>query len=195
MKYVYAGGMTISYEILDLLCSKGEIVGHAFGYPSSLSHRSNYKSLDDLAKKYHFSLTNIKNINDPIVVNTMHQVQPDWFMVFGWSQLVNNEILSIPRIGTLGFHMTKLPEGRGRAPVAWTIIKGKCEGGVSLIWLEPEADSGPIAVQRNYTISVYDDAETVVEKVSIIARQIIRDILPNLRTGILSKIPPVDRLH
>lgn len=189
MKTVFAGGMTISRDILKLLCEAGEIPQHVFGYPPELKHRSNYRLLDDLSAQYGFPLTNLKNINDPRVAEVLQNVRPDWFMVFGWSQLVSKELLRIPRYGTLGFHMTKLPEGRGRAPVAWTLIKGKTEGGVSLIWLEPEADNGPIAVQRTYPLSIFDDAGTVVDRVNSIACRIIHDVLPDLRTGTLPRRP------
>lgn len=192
MKYIYAGGMKISAEILQVLCKAGEIPYHVFSYPPSLSHRSNYFSFDELQGRFGFPLTKTKNINDDYARKVLEDFRPDWFMVFGWSQLVSEELLRIPRYGTLGFHMTKLPEGRGRAPVAWTLIKGKTEGGVSLIWLEPEADNGPIAVQRTYPISLLDDAEIVAEKVSDLACRIIGDILPDLRSGTLPTVPQDD---
>jgi methionyl-tRNA formyltransferase len=188
MKVVFAGGMTISAQILDMLCREGEIPVHTFGYPPSLAHRSNYMSLDSLAEQYNFPLTKLKDINDLCVLNILKRVKPDWFFVFGWSQLVKKELLTIAKYGTLGLHMSNLPEGRGRAPVAWTIIKGKTEGCVSLIWLEPEADSGPIAVQRTYQISPFDDAGSVVNKVNLIACEIIKESLSDLRKGSLQKI-------
>ena len=192
MKYVYAGGMTISHRILRFLCEENDIPEYVFGYPPCLSHRSNYRALADLAKEYGFDLLEIENVNDAKVERILKEVRPDWFMVFGWSQLVKEEILRIPRYGTLGFHMTKLPEGRGRAPVAWTVIKGKKEGWASLIWLEPGADNGDIAMQRSCPISIIDDAETVIEKISDLACEIVRDVLPDLRNGRLARIPQDD---
>lgn len=189
MKIVYAGGMTISYQILELLCEEGEVPEYVFGYHPSLSYRSNYKPLDDLAQKYGFPLANLKDINDPKAYEILKEIRPDWFMVFGWSQLVKDEFLMIPRFGTLGFHMSKLPEGRGRAPVAWTLIKGKKEGAVSLIWLRSGADTGEIAVQRIFPISIFEDAETLVEKVNNLACEIIREVLNNLREGALPMFP------
>tara|TARA_B100000315_G_C14478259_1_gene541664 strand:- start:115 stop:1086 length:972 start_codon:yes stop_codon:yes gene_type:complete len=187
LKIVFAGGTSISAQILELLCEEDELPAHAYGYPPDLSHRSNYMPLENLAEKYGFPLTNVKNINDSKVHENLKSIKPDWFFVFGWSQLVKKSLLEIPKNGTLGFHMTKLPEGRGKAPVAWTVIKGKREGWVSLIWLHPEFDSGDIAVQRSYTISLFDDADTVVEKVNKLACEIIRDVLPDLRNGTLLK--------
>jgi len=181
--------MSISAQILELLCEEGELPAHAFGYSPDLSHRSNYMPLENLAEKYGFPLTNVKNINDLKVHEILKSIKPDWFLVFGWSQLVKENLLEIPQKGTLGFHMTKLPEGRGRAPVAWTVINGKREGWVSLIWLYPEADNGDIAVQRSYNISLFDDAETVVWKVNKLACEIVRDVLPDLRNGTLLKTP------
>jgi len=40
-----------------------------------------------------------------------------------------------------------LPEGRGRAPVAWTILKS-ARAAVNLFFLTDEADAGDIIAQR-----------------------------------------------
>ena len=188
MKYVFAGGMTISAELLETLCRSGHHPECAFGYPASLSHRSNYRALDTVAKRFGFPLTHTQNINATIVEKTLAEIRPDWFLVFGWSQLVKASLLSIPKFGTLGFHMTKLPEGRGRAPIAWTLVKGMTEGAVTLLWLDPGVDSGPIAAQRGFAISVLDDAEVAVGKVNRIACDLILQVLPQMKNGSLPRI-------
>ena len=42
----------------------------------------------------------------------------------GWSQLLNKEIIKLPKLGIIGSHPTELPKYRGRAPIPWTILKG-----------------------------------------------------------------------
>jgi len=52
----------------------------------------------------------------------LREHQPDWLFAVGLSQLIPQELRDIARIDAIGFHPTPLPEGRGRAPVAWTIL-------------------------------------------------------------------------
>jgi methionyl-tRNA formyltransferase len=192
MKIVLAGGMTITGQLLETLCAADAKPTHLFAYPPSLAERSNYADLEPVARQHGVPVTKAKNINDPAVKEEIARLAPDWLLVFGWSQLVHEDTLALARRGALGFHMTKLPEGRGRAPVAWTVIKGKTTGTVSLIWLKAGADNGEIAIQRDYPISLFDDAQTVVDRVAETACGVLRDAVPMLRANTLPKIPQDD---
>lgn len=183
MKYVFIGGMSISRAILHVLCSAGHKPELAIGYPTSHSHRSNYAMLEPLASEYGFSLLETNHVDTPENIKRIQAIQPDWIFVFGWSYLVGDEILATPRCGTLGLHMSPLPRGRGRAPVAWTLIKGLDQGCVSLFWLRPDADSGPIVEQRFFPVTIFDDAASLVERTTNISCQILRDVLPLLLTN------------
>ena len=189
MNIVYVGGMTVSAHILEALCQAGEVPSHVFGYPPSLSHRSSYASFDDLACEYGFPLTETENINAPDVEQIVRDAAPDWIMVFGWSQLVKQRVYQLAKHGGLGLHMSKLPLGRGRAPVPWTLIKGLSDGAVTLFWLAPGADEGDIAVQRQFEVSAFDDAHTLVERVTKIARDLVVEAIPQLRDGRLPRLP------
>src|SRR5438093_7998839 len=49
--------------------------------------------------------------------------------VVPWTQLLHREILRLLRLGCVGFHASRLPLYRGRAPVNWAIIQGEKETG------------------------------------------------------------------
>ena len=90
----------------------------------------------------------------------IEEAQPDYILVIGWSRLVADYVLTIPDMhdageeikaggrGCIGMHPSYLPVGRGRAPIPWTIIKGFTTTALSVFFLEPEADSGPIIAQH-----------------------------------------------
>lgn len=189
LQYCFAGGMSVSHRILEDLCEVGYPPLYAFGYPPELSHRSNYQSLDDLAHKWGFPLFNTKDINSPHLIGILEELRPDWFLVMGWSQLVQDSSLALQKKGTLGFHMSRLPEGRGRAPVAWTLIKGLDEGWATLQWLKPGVDDGDIALQDKIPVTPFDDAETLVAKFNDLAAKMMLEAVPRMLDGSLPRIP------
>jgi methionyl-tRNA formyltransferase len=58
------------------------------------------------------------------------------------------EIVEAPRRGSLCFHPSLLPRFRGGAALAWQIILGEEESGVTVFQPDAGVDTGPIVVQR-----------------------------------------------
>jgi methionyl-tRNA formyltransferase len=88
------------------------------------------------------------------LADRIRATRPAYILVIGWSHLVGEDILSIPRSGCIGMHPTMLPTGRGQAPIPWTIIKGGATTALSVFFLVADADAGPIIAQ--YELDVRD---------------------------------------
>ena len=58
------------------------------------------------------------------------------------------EIVDAPRHGSLCFHPSLLPRFRGGSALAWQIIQGEKESGVTVFRPDAGVDTGPIVVQR-----------------------------------------------
>jgi len=78
----------------------------------------------------------VNNVNDPEAVAAIRGFDLDWLLIIGWSQIARRPVLDATRRGALGIHPTLLPEGRGRAAIPWTLLKGLRESGVTLFQLE-----------------------------------------------------------
>ena len=189
MKWVFIGGMSISYDILETACELGHIPELVIGYPPSLSKRSNYKSFEELAEKFKFALELDSNVNSEHRITQIKALKPDWIFVFGWSQLVNAELIDSASSGALGLHVTLLPEGRGRAPIPWTLIKCLDHGGVTFFHLTTNAYDGDICAQAPFAVSLHDDAASLTARCSEIAVQIWRSLLPDLAAGRIPRHP------
>jgi methionyl-tRNA formyltransferase len=97
--------------------------------------------------------------------------------------ILPESIVDHPTHGSLCFHPSVLPAFRGGAALAWQIILGATESGVSVFRVEGGVDAGPIAVQKrgvtisstDTTASLYFDklyplgVEAMVEAVSRVA--------------------------
>lgn len=92
-------------------------------------------------------------------------------------------IVDAPRLGSLCFHPSLLPAYRGGNALAWQIIEGATESGVSVFQVDEGVDTGPIVVQKggvpiaptDSTVSLYFDklyplgVEAMVEAVEAVA--------------------------
>lgn len=124
-----------------------------------------YQSLGPLAAEQGVPFVSTSDGRLTSLAGQIRDAKPAYILVIGWSHLIGAEILSVPAVaagrasaasgefGCIGMHPTKLPQGRGQAPIPWTIIKGYEKTALTVFFLEPAADTGPIIAQ--YDLGVY----------------------------------------
>ena len=77
------------------------------------------------------------------------------------TQIVPPPVFDAPKLGSLCFHPSLLPQYRGGSAIPWQIIKGETRTGVSVFWVDPGIDTGPILLQREAAIDPDDTAATL----------------------------------
>lgn len=189
VRVVFAGGVVGSRELLRAMIRRGAMPVLAIGYDTSMRGRSGYADLGPLCDDNAIPLLRTNNINHPQIIEAVRKAKPDYLCVFGWSQMVGLDLTDIPRVGPLGMHPTRLPQGRGRAPLPWTLIKGLTESAVSLYWLNERVNAGDLADQRPFTVSIRDDAVTLYDK--IVGAQIaqLEEALPRMIARNIPRVP------
>jgi methionyl-tRNA formyltransferase len=155
--------------------------------PESMAKVSGAVDLVEIAHNTQIPVLRVRNINEPEAIEWIRAQAPDLLLVVGWTQLVNDDLLRVPKLAAIGFHASLLPKSRGRAPVNWSLINGDRVTGNTMIILEPGADSGDIIDQRTIAITDEDDCKTVYEKVGETEVDMLRKTLPMIRKGILPR--------
>jgi methionyl-tRNA formyltransferase len=149
---------------------------------------SDYYSLGPLAKQAGFPFIAFDKVTEPQVRDLLESQRPDWLFVIGLSQLVPIELRQIARIGAVGFHPTPLPEGRGRAPVAWTILKQR-QAAANLFYLTDEPDAGDIIGQRPVPVYQDDYAGDLIARTNMVFEQMVADLSPAFVVGNVPRTP------
>ena len=180
---VLAGSVSFSRVTLERLLHHGAVVGGVLGLSASKSANvSDYARLDDLALARGVPYRDFESVNAPEIIDAVRAWHPDLLFVVGLSQLVKSELLAVPAMGCVGFHPTRLPRGRGRAPVAWLVHDAAC-GAASFFLMDEGTDSGPLFVQEPFAI---DETTTSEQAISIVREAMGRALdrwLPRLLAG------------
>ena len=150
---------------------------------------SDFANFKEISKKYNVLHKQVDKINDKKNVELIRSLQPDLIFVMGWSQLLSDELIDIPKIGIIGSHPTELPKYRGRAPIPWTILKNLTQSALTFFWINPGTDEGPIENQKFFKIDQNDDASTIYKKIIDIGKDMILEDLELIESGELRKIP------
>jgi methionyl-tRNA formyltransferase len=145
--------------------------------------------LSTFAANNELPLHRVSSVNERSTKSQIKEYDPELLFVIGWSQLVDSEVLEIPSIAALGMHPAPLPRGRGRAPIAWSLIKGLDETALSFFNLVEKADAGDIIGQEPIPISIDDNATSLYQKVIKAGRRLIREYYPVFTDGTIPCVP------
>lgn len=105
--------------------------------------------------------------------------------------ILPSEIVDAPRHRSLCFHPSVLPRFRGGAALAWQIILGEQESGVTVFQPDAGADTGPILVQkRGVPIEGTDSAGSLYfEKLYPLGVEAIREAVAQVAAGTARFVP------
>jgi len=68
------------------------------------------------------------------------------------TQIVPQQVFSVPRLGSICFHPSLLPKYRGASAINWALIKGESVTGLTLFWVDQGIDTGPILLQKEVKV-------------------------------------------
>jgi len=189
MRIVVAGATVSTDQTLDALIRHGaDVVGVLQLRGESAHTVTAFSPLDELAESHGIPCATFRNINDSEIIEQVREWQPDLMFVVGLSQLVRDEMMSIPARGCVGFHPTFLPAGRGRAPLAWLTLDAQ-PGAATFFLIDEGVDSGPIFVQETFEVTPEDYASDVEQKLVSATERALDRWLPELLTGVWNPRP------
>ena len=116
-------------------------------------------------------------------------MKPEVFVVASYGKLIPGSWLEIPSKAALNVHPSLLPKYRGAAPIAWQILNGDREVGVSIAEVTKELDAGDIFTQIRIPMDSLDTAESLTQKLSELGRKALEDVLTKLEQGTLQRTP------
>ncbi len=165
MRTALIGAVRSTQVALEVMTRLGHPPAAVVTLPLDKSSRhSDFVDLRPLAEQYGIPLIETLKVNDEDTMATLRALELDYLFVIGWSQLLGQALLSLPRGGSVGYHPAALPECRGRAVLPWTILLGMTETGSSLFWVDAGTDSGDLLGQERFAVALDETASTLYEK-------------------------------
>jgi methionyl-tRNA formyltransferase len=191
MRLVWVSFDVMGRDCLAAAAEAGAEVAAVVTLPGPIDpNRSGQCSFDEIASDLGARLIETADVNAPDTIAAIREADPDLIFVVGWSQLVMDEFIGLPRHGVFGMHPTMLPRHRGRAAIPWAILSGLAKTGVTLFQIaDGTADSGPIVGQVEVPIAPDETAATLYEKVTAAHLELVREYVPKLVDGTAERTP------
>ena len=154
MRIVLIGQAAFAAQALEVLRSRGDEVIHVFAPPDAGGGRPD--PLKARALELSLPLSQPSSFRSEAAYAQFQALDADLAVMAFVTLIVPERILYAPRNKSICFHPSLLPRHRGASAIAWTLIEGDPETGVTWFWPDKGIDTGPILIQRRAPVAPND---------------------------------------
>ncbi|MBQ4581428.1 MAG: methionyl-tRNA formyltransferase [Clostridia bacterium] len=122
-------------------------------------------------------------------VEDLKSLTPDLCVTAAFGQILSQEILDIPTLGTINVHASILPRHRGSAPINWAILQGDEKVGVTTMMTDKGIDTGDMLLKAETPYIKGETAGELTVRMAELGAQLLIDTLKKLEDGSLVRIP------
>ena len=134
----------------------------------------------------------IKLRNDEEVIKEMKALEPDFIIVVAYGQILSEEVLNIPKYGSINLHASLLPKLRGAAPLNFAIMEGHKTSGSTTMLMDKGLDTGDMLLKQE--VNLHDEMN--VEELHDILSENGGDLLIKTMEGLVDgTITPIKQNH
>lgn len=145
-------------------------------------------NLEDLATRFEFPLIRAGNLNQPVAVEALRQLNADLGVVIG-TRILKPAIFSVPRLGCINLHKGAVPDYRGMPPGFWEIYDGAKTAGVTIHFVDAGLDTGDIVGTAEIPIHPLETPDTLKTKLDIEGARLLAETVSAISDGICERRP------
>ena len=206
MKIIFMGNPDFALPTLKLLCkSTGiDIVAVVSNPPKPIGRKRKLKqtAIGNYASINNLTLIEPASFFDNSLITTLESLNSDLFIVVAY-RILPDQILAIPKYGSINLHASLLPNYRGAAPIQWVLMNGEKQTGVTTFYIDTKVDYGDILLKESVEILDEDNFQTLSKKLSEVGAETIFKTINKVRSlnsepikqnkGIFKKAPKISK--
>jgi len=191
MRVVFMGTPDFAVPSLETLYTMGHEVVGVFTQPDRPKGRGNkmvMPPVKEVAMKHGTPVFQPERIKKQ-GIDDLKALAPDLCVTAAFGQILSQEILDIPRLGTMNVHASLLPKHRGAAPIAWGIVMGDQAFGITTMMTDKGMDTGDMLLKKEILRGEMETCGELTQRLAVLGAELLRETLVKLKSGTLKRIP------
>ncbi len=194
MRILVIGQAPFGRDCLQALIEQGEKVAGVITIPD-IPGAKKPNPTKELALELGLPLLQTRRLRGEEVYNWVKELAPDLLVLAFVTSFVPKEIIDLASLGGINYHPSLLPKYRGGAAIAWAVICGEKETGVSIHYIDEGVDTGDIILQESVPIGQDDTtASLYFKKLYPLGVRLVAEAVKLIREGRAPRIPQDPRL-
>jgi methionyl-tRNA formyltransferase len=121
--------------------------------------------------------------NNEEFINTLKEINPDLIVVVAYGKILPQEILDIPKYGSINVHGSLLPKYRGAAPIQWAVINGEKVTGVTTMYMGAGMDTGDMILKKEVEIGDDETTGELWDRLSKVGAELLVETVKEIENG------------
>lgn len=197
MKVVFMGTPDFAVPVLDAILKAGHEVGYVVTQPDKAKNRGKkvqFTPVKELAVTHNIEVLQPERIKEsPETMEVLKAYKPDIAVVVAYGQIIQKELLDLPKYGCVNVHASLLPKLRGASPIHHAILQGEEETGVTIMQMAEGLDTGDMLTKVSLPIDGMN-CEALHDKLAEMGANLLVDTLPMIEAGEVKPEPQDDAL-
>ncbi len=192
MKVLFYGTPEFALPALEALLRHHEVVAVVTqpDRPAGRGQRLSRSPVKVRAQQAGLPVLQPERLRDSEWPERLHTFAAEVAAVVAFGQLLPRAVLEVPTRGSINLHASLLPRYRGAAPIAWALIRGETETGLTTFLMDEGMDTGPILLQQWVPILPEETAGELAGRLSRLGADLLLKTLADL-----DQLSPVPQLH
>lgn len=182
MKVLFYGTPEFAVPTLEALLARHEVMAAVTqpDRPAGRGQRVSASAVKQLAEAAGIPVLQPARVRDPEWPERLARLGAEIAVVVAFGQILPRPVLDAPRRGSINVHASLLPRYRGAAPIAWAIIRGETETGITTFQMDPGMDTGAMLLREATAIGPGETAGELAARLSRLGAQVLLRTLDQL---------------
>ena len=184
MRILFYGTPAFALPTLDALLRRHRVVA-VITQPDRPAHRGQHLTeppVKERARAAGIPVIQPPRLRDPEWPERLTVLDADLAVVVAFGQILPKAVLAAPRRGSINVHASILPRYRGAAPIAWAIMRGETETGITTFQMDAGMDTGDMLLTAPTPIGPEETAGELSARLSRLGADVLIDTLDRLDT-------------
>jgi methionyl-tRNA formyltransferase len=189
MKILFYGTPEFALPTLEALLRHHEVVAVVTqpDRPANRGQRLTAPPVKVRAEAAGLTVLQPPRLRDPGWPERLREFGAEAGVVVAFGQILSRAVLDVPARGSINVHASLLPRYRGAAPIAWAIMRGERETGITTFQMDEGMDTGPMLLTASTPIGPEETAGELAGRLATLGAEVLVDTLARLDT--LAPIP------
>lgn len=196
MNLIFMGSGKFAVPVLEkLAASNYRIMGVITqpDRPAGRGQETRPTPVKELALQKGLHLFEPADVNSYEFIRELNALSPDIIVVCAYGQILQRDVLTLPRYYCVNVHPSLLPKYRGAAPVMRTLLDGETHTGVTIIKVVEKLDAGPILGMRRLQVPAGAGTGELEELLAVQGAELLLEVIGKIEQGTVLEVPQDER--
>jgi methionyl-tRNA formyltransferase len=148
-------------------------------------------SIEQVCRHYGVPVRHCPDINSQAFLNDIRKYDLDLIVSVAAPQIFKEKLISIPKLGSINIHNSKLPKYRGMLPNFWQMYHGEKAVGTTVHKINAGIDDGEILLQKETHILPEDTLDGLICRTKQFGAEMLIEVIEGLKSGTLHPFPNI----